>query len=303
MWSHGVWDLGWHLKDPLELVSRLMMDSSVWEPRKDGVTDTHLYVLRCEVSYLLSPWATLSWGKAHLYWDPVSMSVASARATLFGVQPAPHPKSRPGPVVKIWEATVELWDSEPRRAILGQEASKKGVPQQGGCHPENQQRVRAGSPVILVPEGRDMRPLPTPHTRRLDTLLSLHCCDGCGFTVGFKLRECESRGALGGQFVSFSSVQLLSRVRLFATPWTAAHQASLSNPVHHQLQRLLKLMSIEFVMPSNHLILCHPLPLLPSIFPSQGLFKWVSSLHQVAKVLEFQPQHQYFQWVFRTDFF
>ena len=73
--------------------------------------------------------------------------------------------------------------------------------------------------------------------------------------------------------IQFSAVQLLSRVRLFATPWTAAHQASLSNPVHHQLQRLLKLMSIEFVMPSNHLILCHPLPLLPSIFPSQGLFK------------------------------
>ena len=59
-------------------------------------------------------------------------------------------------------------------------------------------------------------------------------------------------------------------------------------------QRLLKLMSIELVMPSNHLILCHSLPLLPSIFPSQGLFKWVSSLHQVAKVLEFQLQHQSF---------
>ena len=58
----------------------------------------------------------------------------------------------------------------------------------------------------------------------------------------------------------FSSIQSVSRVRLFATPWTAAHQASLSNPVHHQLQRLLKLMSIEFVMPSNHLILCLPFP-------------------------------------------
>ena len=67
-------------------------------------------------------------------------------------------------------------------------------------------------------------------------------------------------------------------------------------------QSLLKLISIELVMPSNHLILCRPLLLLPSIFPHQGLFKWVSSLHQVAKVLEFQLQHQSFLWTFRTDF-
>ena len=63
----------------------------------------------------------------------------------------------------------------------------------------------------------------------------------------------------------FSSVQLLSRVRLFATPWTAARQASLSIT---NSQRLLRLMSIESGMPSNHLILCHPLLLLPSIFQS-----------------------------------
>ena len=61
-----------------------------------------------------------------------------------------------------------------------------------------------------------------------------------------------------------SSVQSLSCVRLFATPWTAAHQASLS---FTNSQSLLKLMSIDLVMPSNHLILCHPL-LLPPIFPS-----------------------------------
>ena len=65
-----------------------------------------------------------------------------------------------------------------------------------------------------------------------------------------------------------SSVQLLSRVQLFATPWTTAHQASLSIT---NAQSLLKLMSVESVMPSNHLILCHPL-LLPSIFPSIRLF-------------------------------
>ena len=65
--------------------------------------------------------------------------------------------------------------------------------------------------------------------------------------------------------VQFSSVQPLSRVRLFATPWTAAHQASLSIT---NFRSLLKLMSIESVMSSNHLIFCRPLLLLPSIFPS-----------------------------------
>ena len=65
------------------------------------------------------------------------------------------------------------------------------------------------------------------------------------------------------------SVQLLSHVWLFATLWTAAHQASL--PITNS-QSLLKLMSINSVMPSNHLILCHPLLLLPSIFPSIRVF-------------------------------
>ena len=66
-----------------------------------------------------------------------------------------------------------------------------------------------------------------------------------------------------------SSVQLLIHVRLSATSWTAAHQASLSIT---NSQSLLKLMSIESVMPSNHLILCRPLLLLPLIFPQhQGL--------------------------------
>ena len=64
-------------------------------------------------------------------------------------------------------------------------------------------------------------------------------------------------------------VQSLSRVRLFATPWTAAHDASLSSTVSRSL---LKLMSAESVMPSNHLIFCHPLLLLPSIFPSIRVF-------------------------------
>ena len=68
---------------------------------------------------------------------------------------------------------------------------------------------------------------------------------------------------------SVSSVQLLSHVRLSATPWTAACQAS---PSITGSRRLLKLMSIESVMPSNHLILCRPLLLPPSVFPSIRIF-------------------------------
>ena len=71
-------------------------------------------------------------------------------------------------------------------------------------------------------------------------------------------------------------VQSLSRVRLFATPWTAACQASLSIT---NSQSLLKLMSIESVMPSNHLILCRPLLLLPSVFSSIKVSSNKSALH------------------------
>ena len=84
------------------------------------------------------------------------------------------------------------------------------------------------------------------------------------FTLG---QICRSR--IAGSQDRCQSVQSLSRVWLFVTPWTAAHQASLSitnsrNPP--------KLMSTESVMPSNHLILCHPLLLLPSLFPSIRVF-------------------------------
>ena len=94
-----------------------------------------------------------------------------------------------------------------------------------------------------------------------------------------------------------SSVQSLSPVWLLAAPWTAARQASLSIT---NSPSLLKLMSIESVMPSNHLILSSPSPAL-NLSQHQGLFKWVGSLHQVAKVSAFQLQHQSFQWVLRTD--
>ena len=69
--------------------------------------------------------------------------------------------------------------------------------------------------------------------------------------------------------IQFSLVQSLSRVQLFVTPWTIARQASLSIT---NSRSLLKRMFIESVMPSNHLILCHPLLLLPSIFPASGSF-------------------------------
>ena len=74
----------------------------------------------------------------------------------------------------------------------------------------------------------------------------------------------------------FSSVQLLSRVRLFVTPWTAVHQASLSIT---NSQSLLKLMSLKSGMPSSHLILCRPLLLPPSIFPSIRVLSNESALH------------------------
>ena len=77
-------------------------------------------------------------------------------------------------------------------------------------------------------------------------------------------------------FSHFSSVQLLNRVRLFVTPWTVARQASLSIT---NSRSLLKLMSIESVMPSNHLILCCPLLLPPSIFPSIRVFSNESPFH------------------------
>ena len=76
-------------------------------------------------------------------------------------------------------------------------------------------------------------------------------------------------------FISSYVIQLLSNVRLFVTPWTAALQASLSFTIS---QSLLKLMSIELVMPSNHLIICHPL-LLPSVSPSIRVFSNESALH------------------------
>ena len=104
----------------------------------------------------------------------------------------------------------------------------------------------------------------------------------------------------------FSSVQSLSHVPLFVTPWTAARQASLSTT---NSWSLLKLMPTESVMPSNHLILCLPLLLLPSIFPSIRVFSNESVLHlRWPKYWNFSfsisPSNKYSGLIsFRTDWF
>ena len=110
------------------------------------------------------------------------------------------------------------------------------------------------------------------------------------YSCGHTPRHCHSS-------VQFSLVQSLSRVRLFETRWIAASQASLSITNSRSLP---KLMSIKSVMLSGHLILCHPLLLLPPIPSSIRVFSNESTLHEVAKVLEFQLQHQSFQWTPRT---
>ena len=116
-----------------------------------------------------------------------------------------------------------------------------------------------------------------------------------GLSCNFIFLQIIFHGALFLGSVQFSSVTQLC---LTVTLWTTAHQASLSIT---NSQTLLKLMSIKSVVPSNHLILCHPLLFLPSVFPSIRVFSNESTLHQVAKILEFQLQHQFSQWTPRTD--
>ena len=98
---------------------------------------------------------------------------------------------------------------------------------------------------------------------------------------------------------SFSSVQLLGHVWLSATPWTAAHQVSLSITNSWSLLKLQGAWMVgDAIQPSHPLL--SPSPPVFNLSQNQDLFKWVSSSHHVAKVLEFQ--HQSFQWIFRTDF-
>ena len=125
-------------------------------------------------------------------------------------------------------------------------------------------------------------------------------------TVVTELRPVVARGCVWGHILYldcggvFATVVVLSHVQLFAATGTSARQAPLSFTIS---QSLLKLMSIESRLLSNHLILCHPLLLLPSVFPNIRFFQWVGSSHQVAKVLELQLQQQSFQWIFGVNFF
>ena len=102
-------------------------------------------------------------------------------------------------------------------------------------------------------------------------------------------------------FQGVSSVQLLSCVWLFVTPWT---QGTPGLPVYHQLPEFTQTYVHWVGIPSNHLILCHPLLLLPSIFPSNRVFsnESVLCIRWPKYWSLFQLQHQSFQWTLRTDF-
>ena len=103
--------------------------------------------------------------------------------------------------------------------------------------------------------------------------------------------SCEEEGEVTLQHGELVVVQSLSRIRLFETPWTAARQASRPFTASWSL---LRFMSSEWEMLSNHLIRC-ALLLLPPIFPGIRVFSSHLTLHQVAKVLELQLQHRSFQ--------
>ena len=111
-------------------------------------------------------------------------------------------------------------------------------------------------------------------------LFTSHCCFSEWNVYSGPCPFFSSNSGLWPSRVHFVVIQLLSRVLYFTTPWTAAHQASLSFTISRSL---LKLMSIESVMPSHHLFLCRPLLLLPSVVPSHRVFSKV-----VAKTLELQ---------------
>ena len=95
-------------------------------------------------------------------------------------------------------------------------------------------------------------------------------------------------------------VHWLGDVRFFATSWTVATPGS---SVLHYLPEFAQMYVHCVVMLSNHLILCHPLLLLPSVFPSIRVYSSELALHQMAKGWELQLQHQSFPWIFRVDFF
>ena len=147
--------------------------------------------------------------------------------------------------------------------ILHQRTHPKRLEDLAQDHPGSNLRSDTLNPVLLFFQRGCLSMLPL-HLKRLWLL-------GCLSSVHWKpiLESLESYVTFNPWSHSVQSVQSLSHVQFFATPWTVALQASLSIT---NSWSLLKLMSIESVMPSNHLILCHPLLLLPSIFPASGSF-------------------------------
>ena len=125
--------------------------------------------------------------------------------------------------------------------------------------------------------------------------------------IPFSRGSCRPRdwtwdSCFAGRFFTIwatSSVQSLCHVWLFATPWTAARQASLSITNSRSLPKLVHRVG-DAIQPSHPL--SSPSPPAPDPSQHQSLFQWVSSSHQVAKVLELQLQHWTFHWILRTDF-
>ena len=155
-------------------------------------------------------------------------------------------------LIEIWEATSQIW------------------------HPQKVCQIKHSSQLLLgasVDTILDLYPasLPAEFPSGLST-------EGTASASGFMARTPFVYWNDRRHFLSkvSVSVQSLSHVRLFATPWTAALQASLSIT---NSQSLFKLLSIESMMPSNHLILCRPLLLPPSVFPSIRVFSNESVLH------------------------
>ena len=144
-------------------------------------------------------------------------------------------------------------------------------------------------------------------------ILRSHCFDGCSNNIPYDILSvflslgtclfliyiimCTYVLSFNLTINTFSSVQSLCHVRLFATPGTTALQVSLS---FTNSQSLPKRMSIELVMPFNHLILCWTLFFLPSIFPSIKIFSSESTLH--IRWLKYWTWASSFQWIFRVDF-
>ena len=131
--------------------------------------------------------------------------------------------------------------------------------------------------------------------RSILEVIFLSCCNFSEISVIAKLVffHCPCK--------HYKRIQFSSVAQLYPTLCDTTNHSTPGLPIHHQLPSPHKPMSVELVMPFNHLILCRPLLLLPSIFPNLRALSNVSSSHQVAKILEFQLQHQSLQWTPRTD--